>query len=80
MGQQQHAGVQWKLARREAHAEACGVAHLLLGSPLSLCPADRKYIPCLYVLNKCDTITVEELELLSQVPNYVPVCAGKECT
>ena len=39
---------------------------------------NRKYIPCLYVLNKCDTITMEELELLSQVPNYVPVCAGKE--
>jgi ribosome-interacting GTPase 1 len=41
--------------------------------------SDRKYIPALYVLNKCDTITLEELELLSQVPNYVPVCAGKEC-
>lgn len=25
-----------------------------------------------------DTITLEELDLLSQVPNYVPVCAGKE--
>jgi ribosome-interacting GTPase 1 len=39
---------------------------------------NRKYIPCLYVLNKCDTITLEELELLSQIPSYVPVCAGKE--
>ncbi len=34
----------------------------------------------LFSVSQCDTITLEELELLSQVPNYVPVCAGKECT
>jgi len=39
---------------------------------------NRKYIPALYVLNMVDKITMEELELLSQVPNYVPICAGKE--
>lgn len=39
---------------------------------------NRAYIPCLYVLNKIDTITIEELNLLSRVPHYVPVCAGKE--
>lgn len=39
---------------------------------------NRMYIPCLYVLNKIDTITIEELDLLSRVPHYVPICAGKE--
>jgi len=39
---------------------------------------NRKYIPALYVLNKVDTITIEELELLSRVPNYVMIAAGKE--
>lgn len=39
---------------------------------------NRIYIPCLYVLNKIDTITIEELDLLSQVPNYVMIAAGKE--
>lgn len=39
---------------------------------------DRKYIPCLYALNKIDEITVEELEILDQIPHYVPVCAFKE--
>lgn len=39
---------------------------------------DRQYIPCLYVLNKIDDITIEELDILSKVPHYVPICAAKE--
>ena len=39
---------------------------------------NRKYIPCLYVLNKVDSVTVEELELLSRVPHYVPIAASQE--
>ena len=33
------------------------------------------YIPCLYVLNKIDAISVEELDLLDQVPHYVCISA-----
>lgn len=32
----------------------------------------------MYVLNKIDTITIEELDLLSRVPHYVPICAYHE--
>jgi len=39
---------------------------------------NRVYTPCLYVLNKIDTITIEELDLLSRVEHYVPVAAGYE--
>lgn len=39
---------------------------------------DRKYIPCLYALNKIDEITVEELEIIDKIPHYVPICAYKE--
>jgi ribosome-interacting GTPase 1 len=39
---------------------------------------NRVYMPCLYLLNKIDTITIEELHLLSRVPHYVPICAEKE--
>lgn len=39
---------------------------------------NRVYVPCVYVLNKIDTITIEELDLLSRVPHYVPVAAGHE--
>ena len=39
---------------------------------------NRKYCGCLYVLNKIDAITIEELELLSRVPHYVPIAANLE--
>lgn len=34
------------------------------------------YRPCLYVLNKIDSISIEELDLLDRVPHYVPVSAS----
>jgi ribosome-interacting GTPase 1 len=34
---------------------------------------NRSYIPVLYVMNKIDAITIEELDILDQMPNYVPI-------
>ena len=34
---------------------------------------NRKYIPCLYALNKIDAITLEELNILDQIDHYVPI-------
>ena len=36
---------------------------------------NRIYIPCIYVCNKIDQITLEELELLDRMPHYCPVSA-----
>ena len=36
------------------------------------------YIPVLYVFNKIDSLTIEELDILDQMPNYVPISSGKE--
>lgn len=33
----------------------------------------RVYIPVIYVLNKIDSITIEELDLLYRIPNSVPI-------
>ena len=33
------------------------------------------YIPCVYVMNKIDQITIEELDIIDQVPHYVPISA-----
>ena len=34
---------------------------------------NRRYVPCLYVLNKIDGISVEELNILDKIPHYVPI-------
>eukprot|EP00924_Labyrinthula_sp_SR-Ha-C_P003878 maker-scaffold_3-snap-gene-7.40-mRNA-1 protein AED:0.24 eAED:0.24 QI:146/1/1/1/0.75/0.6/5/501/371 len=36
------------------------------------------YMPCIYVLNKIDGISMQELDLLDQVPHYVPISAKDE--
>lgn len=39
---------------------------------------NRVYTPCIYVLNKIDCISIQELDLLDKVPHYVPISAKDE--
>merc|ERR1719322_1743878 len=36
---------------------------------------NRIYIPCIYVLNKIDQISIEELDIVCEVPHCVPISA-----
>jgi len=36
---------------------------------------NRKYIPAVYVLNKIDQITIEELDIIARLPHCVPISA-----
>lgn len=36
---------------------------------------NRKYCPALFVMNKIDQITIEELDIIAEVPHHVPICA-----
>lgn len=36
------------------------------------------YVPCVYVLNKIDSISIEELDILSKIPNCVPISSQHE--
>ena len=36
------------------------------------------YVPCIYVLNKIDQISIEELDILSKIPNCVPISSHHE--
>lgn len=38
----------------------------------------RTYIPALYVMNKIDQLTIEELDIIDQMPNYVPISSRDE--
>lgn len=39
---------------------------------------NRAYMPVLYVFNKIDSVTIEELDSLDQMPNYVPISSQNE--
>ena len=36
---------------------------------------NRTYIPCIYVLNKIDQISIEELDIICKIPRTVPISA-----
>lgn len=39
---------------------------------------NRIYVPCVYVLNKIDQITIEELDLIYKIPHAVPISGHHE--
>lgn len=38
----------------------------------------RIYVPAIYVVNKIDQITIEELDVMDKLPHYCPICAYHE--
>lgn len=38
---------------------------------------NRRYIPAVYVLNKVDSFSIEELDLLYKIPNAIPISSGR---
>mmetsp|Transcript_37196 Transcript_37196/g.80971 ORF Transcript_37196/g.80971 Transcript_37196/m.80971 type:complete len:368 (-) Transcript_37196:401-1504(-) len=38
---------------------------------------NRIYTPALYVLNKIDSVSLEELDVLGEMPNFVPISSNK---
>lgn len=63
---------------RVANADVTLRCNATVDDLIDVIEGNRVYIPCVYVLNKIDTITIEELNLLSRVPHYVPICAYHE--
>jgi ribosome-interacting GTPase 1 len=65
---------EYRLANVDLHFRCNASADDLI----DIIEGNRVYIPCLYVLNKIDMISVEELDLLDRVPHYVPISAKDE--
>jgi len=60
------------------NADVCLRCNATADDLIDVIEGNRIYTPCLYVLNKIDAITIEELDLLDQIPHYVPVSAHLE--
>jgi small GTP-binding protein len=60
------------------NADVCLHTNATADDLIDVIEGNRIYTPCLYVLNKIDAITIEELDLLDQIPHYVPVSAHLE--
>eukprot|EP00698_Gefionella_okellyi_P020427 TRINITY_DN6400_c0_g1_i1.p1 TRINITY_DN6400_c0_g1~~TRINITY_DN6400_c0_g1_i1.p1 ORF type:complete len:369 (-),score=98.71 TRINITY_DN6400_c0_g1_i1:352-1458(-) len=45
---------------------------------IDIIEGNRVYIPALYVMNKIDQITIEELDVLDRLPHVVPISAHHE--
>mmetsp|Transcript_18468 Transcript_18468/g.45333 ORF Transcript_18468/g.45333 Transcript_18468/m.45333 type:complete len:370 (-) Transcript_18468:203-1312(-) len=61
---------------RCSNAEICFKQDATVDELIDVVEGNRVYTPCIYVLNMIDKITIEELDLLSQVPHYVPISGG----
>lgn len=45
---------------------------------IDIIEGNRKYMPCIYILNKIDSISYEELKIWGQIPHFVPISAMLE--
>eukprot|EP00501_MAST-03F_sp_TOSAG23-6_P002512 GSMAST32.ASY1.ANO1.2649.1 assembled CDS len=59
------------LSEYRIHNADVNIREPILEQLIDVIEGNRIYMPCLYVLNKIDSISIEELDLLSTVPHYV---------
>ncbi|KAJ1508776.1 GTP-binding protein [Coelomomyces lativittatus] len=57
------------------HAEVRLSCDATVDELIDVIEGNRIYIPCLYVLNKIDQISIEELDILDRMPHAVPISA-----
>lgn len=63
---------EYKMHNTDVHF---GESGLKVDDLIDMIEGNRKYIPCIYVLNKCDSLSLEELDLLGRTKNVCPIAA-----
>lgn len=61
---------------RISNAEVIANGPCTVDDLIDVIEGNRKYVPCIYAMNKIDSISVEELDLLCKVPHAVPISAN----
>lgn len=61
---------------RISNAEVMTSGPCTIDDLIDVIEGNRKYVPCIYALNKIDSISVEELDLLHKIPHAVPLSAN----
>ena len=65
---------EYKLSNADVHIR-CNAS---VDDLIDVIEGNRIYVPCIYVLNKIDQISIEELDIIDQCPHYVPISAKDE--
>lgn len=60
---------------RMSNAEVITNEPCTIDDLIDVIEGNRKYVPCIYVLNKIDSISVEELDIIYRIPHAVPISA-----
>eukprot|EP00300_Choanocystis_sp_HF-7_P012981 c18109_g1_i1.p1 GENE.c18109_g1_i1~~c18109_g1_i1.p1 ORF type:complete len:369 (-),score=105.51 c18109_g1_i1:57-1163(-) len=63
---------------RMSNAEVVARCDATVDELIDVIEGNRVYIPALYVVNKIDAISMEELDIIDRLPHYVPVSAHLE--
>ena len=61
-----------------SNADICFRCNATVDELIDVIEGNRLYVPCIYVLNKIDQITIQELDILDRVPHCVPCSAHLE--
>lgn len=62
---------EYRISNADIHFRCDGTVDDLI----DVIEGNRKYCKCIYVLNKIDQTYIEDLEILSRVPHYIPISA-----
>lgn len=62
---------EYKLSNADIHFRCDATVDELI----DVIEGNRIYVPCIYVLNKIDQISIEELDIIDRCPHYVPISA-----
>jgi len=61
-----------------SNADVCFRQNATVDELIDVIEGNRIYVPCIYVLNMIDKISIEELDIIDKNPHYVPISAKDE--